>query len=323
MINLITILAVSFMQQIAEYRADFLSGEHSKIIVAMASIGGIGASISVLKISGEMMRGKELHLGEILKPIILAIFILNFNLMVAKPLDAIFGNITEAIKTIDTKAQNDYEGERVKIRERLRKEEDDTKDEIEGISFSSNERNSSFLDYMSIFSPTIGRFYDIFTSQDPTEYRMKSIKRMGNIMTDIFGWIVDLSANIISGASMIFLMILAIVGPLVFSLALVPFFSEGISQWIARYIQISMWPAIVHIIKYVYFKLMGVVATGYVADADTHPFIVFFMVSGIALYCLFKTPTIAGWIVQSAGTGGVHKAGGAVATMIARTFIKV
>lgn len=107
-----------------------------------------------------------------------------------------------------------------------------------------------------------------------------------------------------------YLIILTIIGPLAFALAIFTGFQDSHLMWIARYVQISLWLPLANILgSMVSYMQAKVISLQYLElvnnvpdEAQSGPTIyIVFMI--IATLCYFTIPTISGFIISSSGVG--------------------
>lgn len=116
-----------------------------------------------------------------------------------------------------------------------------------------------------------------------------------------------------------FLIVLSILGPLSFAIAIFDGFHSTLTSWIARYVSVYLWLPIADVLSAILAKIQVLMLDADVAALEDPAFIpdgssgvyVIFMVIGIVGY--FSIPTIAEWVIQAGGMGsalsGVNRAG--------------
>lgn len=134
--------------------------------------------------------------------------------------------------------------------------------------------------------------------------------------------LIDLVANVagffISFARTGCLMILSVFGPLAFAFACWPGFEGGLMFWLSKYVSISLWLPVLHIINYMVEELDSIVfkswntsfSTGTMTSATGNidqDFYLVLILKIISVFSYFCVPTIASWIIQSTGAGAVTR----------------
>ncbi|WP_460677831.1 conjugative transposon protein TraJ [Mucilaginibacter koreensis] len=109
-----------------------------------------------------------------------------------------------------------------------------------------------------------------------------------------------------------FLIVLAILGPLVFGLAVFDGFQHSLSQWLARYVNIFMWLPVANIFGSIIGKVQEnmirldisqIQSQGDTYFSSTDTAYLIFLIIGIVGY--FSVPTVANFIVHAHGGNGM------------------
>lgn len=136
------------------------------------------------------------------------------------------------------------------------------------------------------------------------------ITSIASVLSWLISTLVIIVRYILSCVSMIYLIILGLLGPLIFAFSLLPSFESGMGSWFARYVQISMWVPMAAIVDFVNFKmkdaLLSDVNTLSILDKLTFPTFHIIMLDLVALVMLLAIPSICGWIIQSSGASDVN-----------------
>ena len=121
-----------------------------------------------------------------------------------------------------------------------------------------------------------------------------------------------------------FLIVLTMIGPLTFSIAIFSGFQDSHLLWIARYVQVSLWFPLANILGTIVTYLQGkVVALQYLEltnsvpeEAQSGPLIyIVFMI--IATLSYFTIPTLASYIISSSGVGSALQRISSMSTVLA------
>jgi conjugative transposon TraJ protein len=130
-------------------------------------------------------------------------------------------------------------------------------------------------------------------------------------LSEILEVLFEAAALCINTVRTFYLLILAILGPIVFGLSVFDGLHHVLTAWIARYINIFLWLPIANI----YGSLIGqiqaqmlqidiaqVQSTGQTSFGSTDAAYIVFLIMGIVGY--FTVPSIAGWVINVGGHGG-------------------
>jgi conjugative transposon TraJ protein len=126
-----------------------------------------------------------------------------------------------------------------------------------------------------------------------------SIKSMIKILLSEFLHVLYAAASLcINTIRTFYLIVLAIIGPIVFGLSVFDGFQNTLSSWFARFIHVFMWLPVANIFGAISSKILANILT---LDQDFGSSVAYlvFMVISIAGY--FTVPNIAGYIVQAGG----------------------
>jgi conjugative transposon TraJ protein len=172
-----------------------------------------------------------------------------------------------------------------------------------------------------------------------TSIRMAMERAAHEFQTSIKRWVSEILQILFMAASLaintirtFYLIVLAILGPLVFGLAVFDGFQQSLNNWIARYINVFMWLPIANIFGAIIAKIqenmlridlaqLGNEGKTFFSQADTAYLI--FMV--IAIIGYFTVPSVANYIISPGGRDSLlHKTTGMAlaAPMIARKLMK-
>ncbi|MDE7374677.1 MAG: conjugative transposon protein TraJ, partial [Odoribacter sp.] len=151
-------------------------------------------------------------------------------------------------------------------------------------------------------------------------------KSIRNFFREILELLFQASALVIDTVRTFFLVVLAILGPIAFGISVFPGFESTMAQWFSRYVSVYLWLPVADLFSCVLARIQVLMLRQDIAtlqtvgdtalDSTTGAYIIF-MVIGIIGY--FTVPTVAGWIVQTGGTGSygrhVNNAAGRVSGM--------
>ncbi len=131
-------------------------------------------------------------------------------------------------------------------------------------------------------------------------------------MSQVLELVFQASSLCINTLRIFFLIILAIVGPLVFGFAVFDGFQHSLNNWIARYINVFLWLPIANIFGSIIGKIQEnmlkidisqIQEQGDTFFSTTDTAYMIFMLIGIVGY--FSVPTIASYVVHAAGGNGL------------------
>lgn len=119
------------------------------------------------------------------------------------------------------------------------------------------------------------------------------------------------AALIIDVIRTFFLIVLSILGPLAFAIAVWDGFQSSLTQWISRYISVYLWLPVSDLFSTIIARLQSLMLQADIERMQTDPnfsldssdaIYIVFLIIGIIGY--FTIPTVAGWIVSVGGGMG-------------------
>lgn len=121
------------------------------------------------------------------------------------------------------------------------------------------------------------------------------------------------AALVIDTIRTFFLIVLAILGPIAFAISVYDGFQSTLTQWITRYISVYLWLPVSDLFSSILARIQVLMLQqdiealsdpNFIPDSSNTVYIIF-MIIGIVGY--FTIPTVAGWIIQAGGLGGMNR----------------
>lgn len=255
-----------------------------------SGIAAIGATLYIsLRILGHFARAESIDVFPLLRPFAIGFLALNFTIVtdflgaMVKPVET----VTQGMVDVQVTRIQQLEQERqLVIKERLAQLDQQMED-------------------TSTWS--IGQYLSLVIEKQ----RLYLQEGFDTLLKNLFYALFLAARLVILTSRAFFLIVLTIIGPLAFALAIFPGFQDAHVMWIARYVQISLWYPLANILGTIVSYLQGKVITlqyleitnGVPPEAQSGPTIyIVFMV--IATLCYFTVPTISSYIISSSGVAG-------------------
>lgn len=292
--------------------------EHMDGMMDIAGIiACIMAAISVLGTARDYIKGSDLDIWDIARPLAIMMLVCMFDTLVLGPVDSMTNIATGGIVELLDTGTDDY------IEEWGR-----TMDSMAIASVITNEKNyAEELEDLASGSSVIGRFFGIiWLSIKKTLLNMFSVKTM--TFAGIIGGILFLLVKLLMFAQQIlcciYLLISSLLGPFILALSILRGFASGFPGWIARYIQISMWVPLGYIMLAINLWIGRLFCEqalqGNMTLGSEWLMIV---LQAVALGTIAAVPKIAGWVIESSGANGAHGGFSETAKMTARKIFKI
>lgn len=283
-----------------------LCDDMGKLAMAIALLGVLWSITS--KILTSMAQAEPIDYVAFLKPLAIALCISLFTPLVIGILDGIMNPVSTVASNI-AKSQIETTKELQQIVDKRIEEKPLTKEEV--------------LFYMEQASPK--GVFDEKNKPTPEEQEMQMqtlakakkasfttviMSYITDILSFLLQWLVEAVSMGLAVISTFFLIILAIFGPLAFAAGCFPAFENSISAWLARYLSISLWVPITDLFSAMMSRVQLISLQGQMASLEEGvglEGVLHILISIVAVYGLLSIPTIAGWIVQSGGTGSYSR----------------
>jgi conjugative transposon TraJ protein len=144
---------------------------------------------------------------------------------------------------------------------------------------------------------------------------------MHNLKKSIRGWFRELLELLFQAAALVidtvrtfFLIVLAILGPIAFGIAVYDGFQSTLTQWISRYISVYLWLPVSDLFSSILAKIQVLMLQNDISQLQNNPNFsieasnttyIIFMIIGIIGY--FTIPTVANWIISAGGMGAYNR----------------
>ncbi len=270
-------------------------------------IAGLGALFYIaLRVWSSLARAEPIDVYPLLRPFVLGFCIMFFPTVVLGTMNAVLSPVVQGTEAMVHK----QEGQLVELtakRDKL-KEEAYLKNP-ETAYLVSNEKFDQMIDEMGIIGPgdamTIAGMYAERAAYQTKQWLMKLFNDLMELLFHAAGLIIDTLRTFI-------LIVLSILGPVVFGIAVWDGLSGSLTAWFSRYISVYLWLPVSSILTALLTKIQVLMIQkdiaelsdpSYVPDAGSWYYIVFFLIGIVGYFCV---PTVAGWIIEAGGGIGSY-----------------
>ena len=318
---------IEVMQQVKQ---TIFTGDHSAIYNIACAVACIAASFSLITWYNKMMNDPygRLDMRSVIRALIVLFLTCNFYHAVLIPFDHLTYLVTKSVSaSVDEKRKDAYSykeiikqveqqrGEESFVGNFLREMDSETSSESadgSSLSFDTSATMASEAEVNIASKPKKGLGAKIWQGMKDAFSAIVSVPvySIGSVLSIAITLITKIVQWILTAVSAIYLIILGLVGPIVFALSLMPGFRKGIHNWVARYIQISFWCPMAALVDHVNYKITGALVVTMFnnpslnSGAYTLHLIVLEL---ITLVCLLGVPSMASWVISSAGAGELNR----------------
>ena len=267
-------------------------------------IAGLGALFYVAcRVWQSLARAEAIDVFPMLRPFAVGLCIMFFPTVVLGTVNNILSPVVQGTaKLLETQTldMNEYRKQKDKLEYEAKVRNPET------AYLVSNEEFDKQLEELG-WSPT-----DMVTMAgmyiDRGMYNMK--KNIRDFFREILELMFQAAALVIDTIRTFFLVVLAILGPIVFAISVWDGFQSTLTQWICRYIQVYLWLPVSDMFSTILAKIQVLMLQSDIERMQADPnfsldssdgVYIVFMIIGIIGY--FTIPTVAGWIIQAGGMG--------------------
>ena len=311
-------MPLSVWTTLDQIRAAVISGKLGAVMSISAILAAMMAAAVILKISSDYIQGQGVGIWQLVRPLVLLALVCQFNTLVLSPLNSLVNLFTRdlaATVNISTKEYISQWSSNMTYVEayNLKSIDDKQTAALEELEKSSRSGIGKF--FTKIWEGLKKFCRDLLSV---TSFTVEAI-----VSAALF-FIVKMLLFAQQILCALYLTIAGLIGPLVFALAIVSGYAQGIKAWIARYIQIAMWVPIGYIIMYINLQIGNVFMRNVVdaggASLSTGWFMVVLQV--VALVSVASVPKIAAWVIESTGANDAHGSVSQPMRTVARKLIK-
>ena len=273
----------------------------SDMIGVAKGVAGLGALFYVAyRVWQALSRAEPVDVFPLLRPFALGLCIMFFPTIVLGTINAVMSPVVKGCHTV-------MEGQ-IQDVEALQTERDNLEYDArvrEGKEWLVNDEV-----YEEKFSELGIRQIGTMVSMwwEHTWYSIKLWFRQ--LISDFFELLFNAAALSIDTIRTFFIVVLSILGPLSFALAIYDGFQSTLTAWLSRYISVYLWLPVSDLFSAVLSKIQALMLQtdiarlqdpSYIPDGSDGVYIIFLII-GIIGY--FTVPTVAGWIIQAGGNSG-------------------
>lgn len=293
---------VSSLRDLIDNIFSNMEGAADLLIGISTTIAGIGCLVYLgTLLLPSIERGERIYFYPLLKPIFVAIVVTNFPIIangVSDISNGLGSAISEMIPSKGISESFRYFNEKVDtmIQEESLSHSSSSKDSASSLINANSDSTQASSDSNVVSSEKSLGFWDKF---------MLVVFYKGII--PLLAWIATMLGQILYIGvilfSKFFLLILSIVGPLSFALSQFKMFSGSFSQWLARFISVSLWPGLCGLVRAIVEHIVMAIADNMGTSISSILVSIFLIVFAATLY--LHVPTLAEFIIQSGGVGNV------------------
>lgn len=270
-------------------------------------IAGLGALFYIaLRVWASLACAEAIDVFPLLRPFVIGFCIMFFPTIVLGTMNGVLSPIVKGTEMMVDK----QEGTLAKlIAQRDKLQEEAYLRNPETAFLVSNEAFDQKIEEMGIVGPedaiTIAGMYAERSAYQMKQWILKCVHDIMEILFHAAGLIIDTLRTFI-------LIVLSILGPVVFGIAVWDGLSGSMTAWFSRYISVYLWLPVSSILTALLTKIQVLMVQkdietlsdpNFLPDAGSWYHIVFFLIGIVGYFCV---PTVAGWIIEAGGGIGSY-----------------
>lgn len=265
-------------------------------------IAGLGALFYIaLRVWSSLSRAEPIDVFPLLRPFVLGFCIMFFPTIVLGTMNAVLSPVVQGTEKMVHVQQDDLQALQLK-RDRL--EEEAYKRDKSRAYLVDDEAWNNKIEEMGFIGPedaiTLAGMYAERTAFNAKRWFIKKVYQLSELLFHAASLVIDTLRTF-------FLIVLSILGPIVFGIAVWDGLSGSLTAWFSRYISVYLWLPVSSILTALLTKIQILMLNKeiaqlqdvkYMPDSGNWYYIVFFL---IGILGFFSVPTVSGWIIEAGG----------------------
>ena len=265
-------------------------------------IAGLGALFYIaLRVWSSLSRAEPIDVFPLLRPFVLGFCIMCFPTIVLGTMNAVLSPVVQGTEKMVHVQQDDLQALQLK-RDRL--EEEAYKRDKSRAYLVDDEAWNNKIEEMGFIGPedaiTLAGMYAERTAFNAKRWFIKKVYQLLELLFHAVSLVIDTLRTF-------FLIVLSILGPIVFGIAVWDGLSGSLTAWFSRYISVYLWLPVSSILTALLTKIQILMLNkeiaqlqdvNYMPDSGNWYYIVFFL---IGILGFFSVPTVSGWIIEAGG----------------------
>lgn len=274
----------------------------SEITGIAKGIAGLGALFYIaLRVWSSLARAEPIDVFPLLRPFVLGFCIMFFPTIVLGTMNAVLSPVVQGTEKMVHVQQDDLQALQLK-RDRL--EEEAYKRDKSRAYLVDDEAWNNKIEEMGFIGPedaiTLAGMYAERTAFNAKRWFIKKVYQLLELLFHAVSLVIDTLRTF-------FLIVLSILGPIVFGIAVWDGLSGSLTAWFSRYISVYLWLPVSSILTALLTKIQILMLNkeiaqlqdvNYMPDSGNWYYIVFFL---IGILGFFSVPTVSGWIIEAGG----------------------
>ena len=269
-------------------------------------IAGLGALFYIAhRVWQSLSRAEPIDVYPLLRPFVIGLCIMFFPTFVLGTINSVMSPVVRGCNNMlqtQTFDMNKYRQQKDKLEYEAMRRNPATAWLVDNKAFEDRLSDLGVLDAPEIAGMYIERGF----------HNLKQTVR--DWFRELLEMLFQAAALVIDTVRTFFLIVLAILGPIAFAIAVYDGFQSTLTQWISRYVSVYLWLPVSDLFSSILAKIQVLMLQNdisqlqnnpnYSVDASNTVYIIF-MIIGIVGY--FTIPTVANWIISAGGMSAYNR----------------
>lgn len=269
-------------------------------------IAGLGALFYVAhRVWQSLARAEPIDIFPLLRPLVIGLCIMFFPTIVIGTINSVMSPVvqgTHGMLETQTFDMNKYAQQRDQLEYEIKRRNPETAYLVDDKVFEEKLSELGITD--------VGSKVGLYVDRGAYQFKKWLQEALRNLLELLF----QAAALVIDVIRTFFLIVLTILGPIAFALAVWDGFQSSLTQWLMRYISVYLWLPVSDLFSSILARIQVLMLKNDIDRMTTDPnfsldssdaIYIIFMLIGIIGY--FTIPTVAGWIVQAGGGGAMSR----------------
>ena len=244
--SLILLLTASMESLLRDLERGVLETKLSALTGVATSVAAACCAISLIGIGSQYLKGMQFDWWNFIRPILVFILVCNFSTLVLGPIRGIAGvynvRMAEAVgaSTEEFKALFREQAELMCHQE--------FGDDGNSETFEAKEDDGSAIRFLKSVGNKLTKSF----------FKINEKMNLGaaTILSGVMFFFLNMSVSVMVIIANLYLIIMALIGPLTFALAILTTYPGGIKLWVERYLQYTFWQPLLYTVMYIGTQIM-------------------------------------------------------------------
>lgn len=244
--SLMFLLTASMESLLRDLERGVLETKLSALTGVATSVAAACCAISLIGIGSQYLKGMQFDWWNFIRPILVFILVCNFSTLVLGPIRGIAGVYNVRMAEAVGASTEEFKALFREQAEQMCRQEfgDDGNSE----TFEAKEDDGSAIRFLKSVGNKLTKSF----------FKINEKMNLGaaTILSGVMFFFLNMSVSVMVIIANLYLIIMALIGPLTFALAILTTYPGGIKLWVERYLQYTFWQPLLYTVMYIGTQIM-------------------------------------------------------------------